>query len=105
MSMDAGGGHREITGGNVAGVARRPDHERGVLDVAICRADPVVHGRRQRGTVSAAATIRARAYAFGCSTGNLAERRNGFDDDSALCLAGNVGATENIFNHLSRTEF
>src|SRR5277367_5604029 len=49
VSVDAGGRHRETAGGNVAGVAGREGHERGVLDVAVWRAVAVDNGRRQGG--------------------------------------------------------
>ncbi len=51
----------------------------------------VDHGRCERGTGPAAGAVRARAYAFGCAAGDLAERRNGFVDDSALCVASDFG--------------
>src|SRR5260370_1357100 len=52
-----------------------------------------------------AATIGARTHDFRCSAGDLAERRNGFDDHPALCIESLRFPVENIFDFISRAQF
>src|SRR5579859_4021542 len=86
-------------------MARRKCASRDLLE-ATGRANSRALARlRVRRTGFALAAIGARAFAFGCSAGALAERWHRFLDDSALCRDSLAEAHKDSFDFVPRKKF
>src|SRR2546429_9663951 len=105
VSMDSRGRNRKTSARTLAGVERRKDIVGCLLETALHAGVQLHTGDSKGRTRQAAAAIGARAYDFGCSAGDLAERRYGLDDHPALRLKSHRFAVENILDFISRTKF
>src|SRR5260370_215385 len=105
VPLDSRGRNRKTSAGLLAGMERRKDILGCLLEIAFHPGVQLHAGDSKGRTRQLAAAIGARAHDFRCSAGDLAERRNGFDDHPALCIESLRCAVENIFDFISRTKF
>src|SRR2546429_9062875 len=102
VPVDSGGRNRKTSSGILAGVERRRNNLGCLLETAFHARLELHTGVRKGRTRQPTAAIRARAHDFRRSAGNLAQRRDGFDDHSALRVASHHCPTEDIFDLISR---
>src|SRR5437660_1939732 len=102
VPVDSGGRNRKTSAGILARVERRRNNFGRLLETSFHPPIQLHDGVRKRRTRQPTAAIRARAHDFRRSAGDLAQRRDGFDDHSALCVESHDCPTENIFDFISR---
>src|SRR5437773_11489080 len=98
MPVDARGGNRKTSAGVLAGVDRRRNSLRHVLETSVHSRIQLHSGLRKGRTRQPSAAVRARAHDCRRSPGDLAQRRNGLDDHSALRVEGHDISTKNILD-------